>query len=154
MSDKKELTLRPLYGDDVFKVVNLINKLGLVESLEELLNTEKRQQIINQLTAEKDKKEDEEKVVDLKDKKKEKVKIDTTEQLGFEMLIQLVKQVFRNLPSAREEMNEFLADLTETDVETIKHLKMKEYIQLIKDFFSHPDFKELLGSVQEFIGSE
>lgn len=132
---KKKLELRPLYGDDVFQVLELVNKLDLIDPLAELF-TEKREEIIASVTAE--------------DKTTEKESgATTTEIVGFEVLLEVSKLAISRIPKAKNELNTFLADLAETDEETIKKLPLSEYIGLVKSFFTHPDFRELFQSLQE-----
>lgn len=132
---KKKLELRPLYGDDVFQVLELVNKLDLIDPLAELF-TEKREEIIASVTA------------DEKTTEKDGGAT-TTEIVGFEVLLEVSKLAISRIPKAKNELNSFLADLAETDEETIKKLPLSEYIELVKSFFTHPDFRELFQSLQE-----
>lgn len=124
----EKLELRPLYGSDIFTVMNLVNKLDLIDPIKELLTGEMRDQIIKGLT----------------EKEQNEVDVQT---IGFEMVVQISDLAVRQIPKAQDDINGFLADLTSTDIETIQKLPIAEYMRLIRDFFGHKDLKGLLGSL-------
>lgn len=128
------LKLRRLRGDDVFPVLDLINKLELIDPISQLAQGELRKEFLDGTD----------------EKSQEQINLD----VGIGIAIKFSKIAVRNIPKARDEINEFLADLTETDVKTITELPIKEYIGLVKDFFTHDDLRELLESVLQLSKSE
>lgn len=134
-----KLELRPLYGDDIFVVMELVNKLDLIEPIKELLSGEMREQIIQMMVENTD--------------EQNKTEVDV-EAVGFEIILQISELAIKRIPKAKNEINSFLADLTNSDVETIRKLSIVHYMGLIKDFFGHPDLKELLDSLAQLMKSE
>lgn len=63
---------------------------------------------------------------------------------GATFLNKLIKSLTKNLPNMQDEVNEFLADIYQTDIETILELSFKDYINLVIEFFKHDDFKDFL----------
>lgn len=126
------LTLRELRGDDVFVVLELVNKLDLIDPVQSLLSGKKKQEIIESL-----KLNEEEKVGE--------------KEIGFEILLEISKLAIKRIPKAKKDINIFLAELAETNVEEIETLPLKVYVGLLKDFFRHPDLKELYKSLSELI---
>ena len=100
------LKLRELKGNDIFSVLRLVNTLRLTEPLKELISGDMKDKIIKSLSTE------------------EEV---NTDSVGFEFAIHLAELVIQNLPNAQDEVNDFLADLTETDKETVE-----EFVQHVE----------------------
>lgn len=124
------LKLRELKGNDIFSVLRLVNTLKLTEPLKELISGNMKDKIIQSLSTEEDV---------------------NTDSVGFEFAIHLAELVIQNLPNAQDEVNDFLADLTETDKKTVEELPLKEYVGLIKDFFTHSDLGELVESLSSLL---
>lgn len=127
-----KLTLRPLRGDDIFAVFDLVDKLELIEPLTDLVKGNLRQtflEVANSENNEQDPKQDPDVAV------------------GMEIVLQLSKIAVRNVPKARTEINDLLGDLTGTDAQTVAKLPIKEYLDLVTDFFKHNDLRELLQPV-------
>ncbi|WP_208560638.1 hypothetical protein [Marinilactibacillus kalidii] len=126
------LTLRELRGDDVFVVLELVNKLDLIDPVQSLLSGQKKQEILDSL----------------KSNGEDKVE---NREVGFEILLEISKLAIKRIPKAKKDINVFLAELTGTTVEEIETLPLKRYVGLLKDFFKHPDLKELYKSLSELI---
>lgn len=123
-----KLTLRPLRGDDIFAVFDLVDKLELIEPLTDLVKGNLRQTFL-----------------EVANKKNNKQDPDVA--VGMEIVLQLSKIAVRNVPKARTEINDLLGDLTGTDAQTVANLPIKEYLDLVTDFFKHNDLRELLQPV-------
>lgn len=123
-----KLTLRPLRGDDIFAVFDLVDKLELIEPLTDLVKGNLRQTFLEVANSENNEK-------------------DQDVAVGMEIVLQLSKIAVRNVPKARTEINDLLGDLTGTDAQTVANLPIKEYIDLVTDFFKHNDLLELLQPV-------
>lgn len=130
-----QLKIRNLRGDDVFSVLELVNRLDLIDPIQSILTGDKRKEIMASFDATT--------VDEIND-----------QEVGFEILVEVSKLVVVRLPKARNEINTFIADITDSDIETIKNLSIKQYIDLVKDFFKHPDLEELFKSLGELIKSE
>lgn len=123
-----KLTLRPLRGDDIFAVFDLVDKLELIEPLTDLVKGNLRQTFLEVANSENNEQ-------------------DPDVAVGMEIVLQLSKIAVRNVPKARTEINDLLGDLTGTDAQTVANLPIKEYLDLVTDFFKHNDLRELLQPV-------
>lgn len=122
-----KLELRALKGDDIFVVFELVDKLELIDPLSELMKGNMRKEIIAVAEGEAEEQ--------------------TDSSIGLEVVIKLAKVAMRNIPKAKVEINNLLGDLTGTDAQTVANLPVKDYFELVKDFFMHNDLQELLESV-------
>lgn len=121
----EKLTLRPLRGDDIFAVFELVDKLELIEPLTDLVKGNLRETFLELANDEKDGQ-------------------DADVAVGMEIVLKLSKIAVRNVPKARTEINDLLGDLTGTDAQTVANLPIKEYFELVTAFFKHNDLRELL----------
>lgn len=122
-----KLELRALKGDDIFVVFELVDKLELIDPLSELMKGNMRKEIIAVAEGEAEEQ--------------------TDSSIGLEVVIKLAKVAMRNIPKAKVEINNLLGNLTGTDAQTVANLPVKDYFELVKDFFMHNDLQELLESV-------
>lgn len=128
-----KITMRPLMADDIFQVLALIEKLDLVDTLKDLFKGELRDKIISNYKNDGKNKND----------KKEKSEQLINESVGFDIMVELGGLAVRRIPMAKQEINDLLASLTGKTPEEIGQLPIAIYIGLVKDFFTHNDFKEL-----------
>ena len=128
-----KITMRPLMADDIFQVLALIEKLDLVDTLKDLFKGELRDKIISNYKKDEKNKND----------KKEKSEQLINESVGFDIMVELGGLAVRRIPMAKQEINDLLASLTGKTAEEIGQLPIAIYIGLVKDFFTHNDFKEL-----------
>lgn len=139
---ESKLEMRELRGDDVFTVLELVNALDMTDPISEIFR-EQREDIMALVNNE---------ISDNDNIDDEALQSKVTQQVGYETIIRIGKVAITRIPKAKNEINKFLADVYQTDVQTVQTLPLKEYILLIKDFFSHKDFVELSHSVAELIG--
>lgn len=128
------LKMRQLRGDDVFTVIALLDKLELTEIVQEFLDGKLRDKVLKNAKSKK---------AGAAESSPENLNV----EVGLEVFSLIAKQGVKSIPKAKDDINAFLADLTETDVAAIEKLPIVEYISLIKDFFKHPDLKQLLSSL-------
>ena len=131
----EKLTLRPLRGDDVFAVFELVDKLELIEPLTDLVKGNLRETFLEVA-------------------KSEGGEQDPDVAVGMEIVLKLSQIAVKNVPKARTEINDLLGDLTGTDAQTVANLPIKEYFRLVTDFFKHNDLQELLQPVLQSSKSE
>ena len=112
------LEMRKLKGQDTFTILRLLSKLGVKDLVSEIF--------ANSSTPE-------EAMEDVKER-------------GSNLIAVLVEALTEKLPEVQDELNAFLADLTETDVATIMDLDFEEYIGLIIAFFKK---KELVNFTKQ-----
>lgn len=126
----EEIKLRPLESKDFFKVIGLINKLDILETIKSIFSGELRETVINKFS----------------DSKGDKDKLSSKElntQIGYDIALELASEVIQKIPSAQNDVNSFLADLAGLTVEEVDKLPLGTYFKLIRDFFTHNDFKQL-----------
>lgn len=68
-------------------------------------------------------------------------------QKGMEITADVIQLLLRNAKYARQEINEFLADLTGVTVAEIQALGFIEYNKLFVDFFTKKELKDFLSSI-------
>lgn len=139
---ENKLEMRELRGDDVFTVLELVNALDMIDPISDIFR-EQREDIMALVNNE---------ISDNNDIDDDALQSKVTQQVGYETIIRIGKVAITRIPKAKSEINKFLADIYQTDTQTVQSLPLKEYILLIKDFFSHKDFVELSQSVAELIG--
>lgn len=127
------LELRPLKASDAFTILNLVKRLDLIDPIKDLFTGDRRDELLSVVGQ-----EDEE----LNEKQQT--------ELGFEIFGDIVTLLVDRLPDNQTEICTLLADVYQTDVETIKELPIKEFIGYVTDFLQHKDFKELLAPIMEF----
>lgn len=143
-----QLTMRELKGDDLFTMLNIVGQLEIEDEFKALFETN-----INE--------EANKKIVELKDHSKKKATKKEIEDLEVKQLQQqkenalrsaefgakIISKFIRNANKLRDEINPFLADLTDTDVKTIKQLSLLEYTGLIKGFIQKEELKDFFSSI-------
>lgn len=118
------LEMRKLKGQDTFTILRLLSKLGVKDLVSEIF--------ANSSTAE-------EAMEDVRKK-------------GSNLIAVLIEALTEKLPTIQDELNAFLADLTETDVATIMDLDFEDYIGLIITFFKKEElvnFTKQLSSLSD-----
>lgn len=118
---KNKLELRVLKGQDTFTILRLLSKLGVKDVVSEIFGGNKE--------AKKDM---------------------SDEDRGNNIIAVLAEALTDKLPTVQDELNAFLADLTETDVATIMDLDFEEYITLIMDFFKKEELVNFIQQVSSF----
>ena len=122
------LKLRALRGDDIFPLLAILNKLDVVDELTAIFTgTAVSGTSLKGLT-----------------KKQLEAK---TEEIGTKVLANLAKKALVNIASVREDLNEFIASLSEKDVAEIKELSMIDYLNSVKAIFKDPQFKDFFTSI-------
>lgn len=73
----------------------------------------------------------------------------TMEQIGYAVMFDLGAILLENLPKVQKDMDKFLASLSNNDVETIQHLGLGEYAELIYQLVTKDDFKDFFNVVMK-----
>ena len=118
------LEMRKLKGQDTFTILRLLSKLGVKDLVSEIF--------ANSSTAE-------EAMEDVRKK-------------GSNLIAVLIEALTEKLPTIQDELNAFLADLTETDVATIMDLDFEEYIGLIIAFFKKEELVNFTKQLSSLSG--
>lgn len=112
------LKMRKLKGQDTFTILRLLSKLGVKDLVSEVF--------ANSSTAEE--------------------AMEDVRKRGSNLIAVLIEALTEKLPDIQDDLNQFLADLTETDVATIMDLDFEDYIGLIIAFFKK---EELVNFIKQ-----
>lgn len=113
-----KLTLRKLKSKDLFTFTRFFKKIGAGEIVDQFY-----------------------KQVDI-DATDESAVIDR----GKGIIGTLTNVLFENIDTIETELNEFLADMTETNVETIQELDINEFAELVIELVQKEELKDFLSS--------
>lgn len=116
------MSMRPLVANDLWTIMKIMGELDVLDGIKEFVNSKTLPSSEN-LTS------------------------DETAQLGMEFLLPLLNKALVNSPKIKDDFNAFLADLSGQKKEEVESLSFKDYLELIKAFFTHPDLKDLLNQL-------
>ena len=116
-------TLRPLEADDLFTVMEIINKIGVEDAKKCFLSVE-----ISKAIAENG---DEENVA----------------AVGMKVMLELATLLIQKLPLCKSEVYKFLASLTGADADEISHIKLVPFTKLVKEVFQKEEIKDFFQLV-------
>ncbi|GAB6713829.1 hypothetical protein [Streptococcus uberis] len=129
------MEMRELRGDDIFVMLSILGKLDVQDDVMKLI----------------DRQFETGKVINLSDHKSKKLtKAEQEEQdlllqkRGYKMASDVAFAVIKNIGKAKDDINDFLADLTGQDV---SELSLIEYSKLIADFFRKEELKDFFKSM-------
>lgn len=140
------LQMRELRGDDTFALLSIIGRLELRDELVALFQREVEvapkpvnlSDFKDKQPTKKQLKEMEQQALELAEKRRKK---------GMEITADVIQLLLRNAKYARQEINEFLAELTGVTVAEIQALGFIEYNKLFVDFFTKKELKDFLSSI-------
>lgn len=136
------MELRDLKGTDIFPMLRLIKKLDIMSEVKELAvgDTKRALEVRRLKKGIEEAGDDKEKVANLN------IELQSLTS-GADIIADFAELIIFNADNAKDDLIKFMASLTETSVEEIEDLTIKEFSGVIKDFFTHKDFKELLESL-------
>lgn len=143
-----QLTMRELKGDDLFTMLNIVGQLEIEDEFKALFETNINEEADKKIVELKDhskKKATKKEVTDLELHRLEKERENALRSAEFGAKI--LSKFIRNANKLRDEINPFLAELTDTDVKTIKQLSLLEYTGLIKGFIQKEELKDFFSSI-------
>lgn len=130
------LELRELKGDDIFLLLGIVGKLDIKDEFMKLFEGNVEATKLPQ---------------DHKKKQPTKAEKDRlekeAERRGMEAMAGLLQKTLMNAGHIKSDINALLAELTESDVEDIQNLGLKEYTGLIVAFFKKPELKDFFTSI-------
>lgn len=144
--------MRELKGDDLFTMLNIVGQLEIEEEFKALFETnitEEADKKIIELTDHKKKEPTKKEESDLKVKQLEIQKEQALRSAEFGAKI--LSKFIRNANKLRDEINPFLADLTDVEVKTIKQLSLLEYTSLIKQFIKKEELQDFFSSIATLV---
>jgi membrane protease subunit (stomatin/prohibitin family) len=114
------MEMRKLLAMDLFPLLNIIAKIGIKDLIKKFF--EQR--------AEASKSEHK-----------------NLEEIGQQAIAELLEILLMNIGRAREEINALLADLCGVEKSEIEKLPMDEYMGLLMNFFTQPEFMASLNAI-------
>lgn len=119
----KNYTLRPLEADDLFTVMEIINKIGIEDAKKCFVSIE-----VSKAIAENG---DEEHVA----------------AVGMKVMVELASLLVQKLPLCKAEVYKFLSSLSGVDAEEISHIKLVPFTKMVMDVFQKEEIKDFFQLV-------
>lgn len=116
-------TLRPLEADDLFTVMEIINKIGIENAKKCFMSVEISKAITEN--------GDEENVA----------------AIGMKVMIELASLLVQKLPLCKSEVYRFLSALSGVDEEEISHIKLVPFTKLVMEVFQKEELKDFFQLV-------
>lgn len=135
-----EYTIRTLTAEDVFPVVNIISKIGVLE-IKKSLNGKAIHSLIKSAKKEMD-----------ADANDADVKNDIIlEEVGASIFFDFVEIILKNLGKCKEEIFEFVSSVTSISVNELKAISPAEFMEMVIDIFKKDEFKDFMKVVLKFV---
>lgn len=126
----KPYIFRRLAAEDVFPMVNILNKIGINE-VKNFIEGDGFKTVLTAFTNGENK---DEKAV---------------EKVGISIFFELLDLLLRNLPKCEDDVFRLLANTSNLTVEQIKKLDIVEFTEMIMDFFKKEEFKDFIKVVSK-----
>lgn len=124
--ENKVYTLRMLKADDMFSMIKIINKIGLKEVKDCFNNAEIRKAVSSTADGLNE--------------------ADVT-TIGIQVAMELAGLIVSHLPDCKSEIYNFLASLSDMNVEEIADLPMGTFLEMVVDVFKKDEFKDFFQRV-------
>lgn len=128
------MEMRKLSSTDLFAVLNIMAKIGIKDLIKEVY----KQRVEYAKKANKLKEQDDQEQV------KDENEINMA---GAEVMAQITELVLLNIGRAQNEINTLIANLCSASRKEIEKLPMDEYVGLLMDFLSQPEFRASLNVI-------
>ncbi|AAY53197.1 gp12 [Listeria phage P35] len=150
----KTFTVRPLKGDDIFTLANIVQKLDLANDLIEKYKKgidEATDQSVHLIKTQ-DHKKKQDKRQDQLDKIISDLKAQAqNEKFSVEFMGLILQKVLTNISKVKPELNAFLSDVADCDV---SELSMIDYGVLVKQVFTGKDFRDFFQFIPTILTAE
>ena len=123
-------TLRPLEADDLFTVMEIINKIGIEDAKKCFMSVE-----ISKAIAENGNDEQ-------------------VAAVGMKVMFELASLLVQKLPLCKDEVYRFLSALSGVEEEEISHIKLVPFTKLVMDVFQKAELKDFFQLVFGSLKSE
>lgn len=123
MENEKLYELREIKSEDLFLMLNIINKIGMKEFKECFKSEEVKNLITNQ---------------------GENVDVSA---VGMQIMLEIACVVVAHASDAKEDIYKFLSDLSGLSVQEIKEFSLIIFTQMIVDVFKKEEFADFFGEV-------
>lgn len=143
------LVMRELKGDDLFSLLGIVGKLDIKDEFVKMFerNVEASEKVVTLDHQEKTPTKAEQAKIEKAKAKEEK----EAQKRGMTMMAAMLQKTLRNLVNVKQDINELLADLTNTDIQTIKSLNLSDYTALIVGFFKKPELADFFSSIASLL---
>lgn len=128
------MEMRKLSSTDLFAVLNIMAKIGIKDLIKEVY----KQRVEYAKKANKLKEQDNQ------EQAKDENEINMA---GAEVMAQITELVLLNIGRAQNEINTLIANLCSVSRKEIEKLPMDEYVGLLMDFLSQPEFRASLNVI-------
>lgn len=147
--EKKSINLemREISGGDLFTIIDIINKLDVIDKIEALMKESQKEvlkvqdKMVSKYVKEHGEDYDEKELMEWLNEQPE------AKNLSLSVGVKAFKLVVQNLTNAKTEINTLLANLTGNSKKDINDLPLPQYMTLLKDFFTKEELSEVFKSV-------
>ena len=119
----EKYTLRPLEADDLFTVMEIINKIGIEDAKKCFMSAEIAKAIAENSNDE------------------------NVAAVGMKVMLELATLLIQKLPLCKAEVYGFLSALTGADAEEISHIKLVPFTKLVMEVFQKEEIKDFFQLV-------
>ena len=118
-----EYTLRPLEADDLFSMLEIINKIGVEDAKKCFLT------------------------IDIAETMKEKEGDEKIAAVGMKVMLELATLLVQKLPLCKVEVCRFLASLAQVEEEKVVHMQIVPFTRMLMDVFQKDELKDFFQLV-------
>lgn len=126
----KPYIFRRLAAEDVFPMVNILNKIGINE-VKKFIEGDGFKSVLSAFT---EGEEGNEKAV---------------EKVGLSIFFELLDLLLRNLPKCEDDVFKLLSSVSNLTVEQVRKLDVVDFTEMIMDFFKKEEFKDFIKVVSK-----
>ena len=128
----KPYIFRRLAAEDVFPMVNILNKIGFKE-VKDFIEGDGFKTVLSGFVANSDEKENDKAV----------------EAVGMSIFMEVFDLLLRNLPKCENDIFQLLSNVSNLSVESVRKLDFADFAEMIMDFFKKEEFKDFIKVVSK-----
>lgn len=128
----KPYIFRRLAAEDVFPMVNILNKIGFKE-VKDFIEGDGFKTVLSSFVASNDAKENDKAV----------------EAVGMSIFMEVFDLLLRNLPKCENDIFQLLSNVSNLSVEQVRKLDFADFVEMIMDFFKKEEFKDFFKVVSK-----
>lgn len=128
----KPYIFRRLAAEDVFPMVNILNKIGIKE-VKNFIEGDGFKTVLSSFMASTDENNAEKSV----------------EALGVSIFMELLDLLLSNLPKCEDDVFKLLSSTSNLSVEQVRKLDVVDFTEMIMDFFKKEEFKDFIKVVSK-----
>lgn len=124
--------LRKLNAKDLFRMANILNKIGISE-LKKIIDTDKLANLASKQTINGDA---------------------MASLIGANVVFDIVGLIVSNLEKAEKDIFSFVASIIESDVKEVEKMDMSEFMDVLVAIVKKEEFKDFFNHLSMFVKSE